>query len=116
EEEDLFAPVSASARRRAIWLGIKLVAAFVVSWVVGLFQDTIGALVALAVLMPIVPSMGGVAGSQTITLMIRGLALGQIGSGNSRVLLTKELAVSVINGVLWAVVVGAMALLWFHKI
>ncbi len=115
EEEDLFAPVHSSVRRRAIWLGGKLALTFVVSWVVGLFQNTIEALVALAVLMPIVPSMGGVAGSQTITLMIRGLALGQIGSGNVRVLLVKELAVSVINGLLWAVVVGGVALLWFHN-
>lgn len=113
EEEDLFAPVRTSAQRRAIWLGVNLVTAFLAAEVVGLFQNTIHAMVALAVLMPIVPSMGGIAGSQTITLMIRGLALGQIGTGNSRALLAKELAVAIINGLLWAVVVGAVAYAWF---
>lgn len=116
EGEDLFAPVHSSVRRRAVWLGVKLITAFLAAWVVGLFQNTINALVALAVLMPIVPSMGGTAGSQTITLMIRGLALGQIGSGNARALLAKEVAVALINGVLWALVVGGVALLWFRDI
>ncbi len=116
EEEDLFAPVRISAKRRAIWLGVNLITAFLAAEVVGLFQNTIHAMVALAVLMPIVPSMGGIAGSQTITLMIRGLALGQIGSGNARALLAKELAVAVINGLLWAVVVGAVAYAWFGNV
>lgn len=115
EEEDLFAPVRASARRRAIWLGTNLVTAFLAAEVVGLFQNTIHAMVALAVLMPIVPSMGGIAGSQTITLMIRGLALGQIGSGNARALLAKEVTVALINGLLWAVVVGVVAFAWFDN-
>jgi len=115
EEEDLFAPVRISARRRAVWLGINLLTAFLAAEVVGLFQNTIHAMVALAVLMPIVPSMGGIAGSQTITLMIRGLALGQIGTGNSRALLAKEIAVSLINGVAWALVVGAVAYMWFDN-
>ncbi len=75
EEDDMFAPVVRSSRRRAVWLGVNLATAFVASWVVGLFQATINQVVALAVLMPIVASMGGIAGSQTLTLMIRGLAL-----------------------------------------
>lgn len=114
EDEDIFAPVRGAARRRAIWLGINLLTAFLASSVVDLFQGTISRVVALAVLMPVVASMGGIGGSQTLTLMIRGLALGQIGYHNWRPLLRKELAVALVNGVLWAAVVGATAWLWFR--
>ncbi len=114
EEEDIFAPVIASARRRAVWLGINLATAFLASWVIGLFEATIEQIVALAVLMPIVASMGGIAGSQTITLVIRGMALGRVGVANARRLVMKELAVGALNGVLWALVVAAVATLWFH--
>jgi len=113
EEEDVFAPIMRSARRRAVWLGANLFTAFLAARVVGLFEETLAQVVALAVLMPIVASMGGIGGSQTLTLMIRGLALGQIGTSNARLLLLKELAVAVINGVLWGVVVAAIALVWF---
>ncbi len=113
EEEDLFAPVVASARRRAVWLGINLFTAFLAARVVGLFEATIEEVVALAVLMPIVASMGGIGGSQTLTLMIRGLALGHIGSSNARMLLIKELSVATINGLIWALVVAAIVLVWF---
>ena len=113
EEEDIFAPVIASSKRRAVWLGINLITAFLAAQVVGAFQGTIDQVVALAVLMPVVASMGGIGGSQTLTLMIRGMALGQIGGGNSAVLLRKELAVAGINGVLWAVVVAIVVLIWF---
>ena len=113
EEEDLFAPVLPSAKRRAVWLGINLVTAFLAAWVIGLFEDTLDKLVALAVLMPIVASMGGIAGSQTLTLAIRGLAVGQIGSSNSRWLLFKEVAIGILNGVVWALVVAAIAVIWF---
>lgn len=82
EEEDLFSPVPRAARRRAIWLGINLATAFLASWVIGRFEGTLQQIVALAVLMPIVASMGGVAGTQTLTLMVRGLALGQVARGN----------------------------------
>ena len=113
EDEDMFAPVPVSARRRAVWLGINLLTALLAAWVIGLFESTIQQVVALAVLMPIVASMGGIAGSQTLTLVIRGIALGQITGSNARRLLVKELLVSLWNGVIWAIVLGAIAWLWF---
>jgi magnesium transporter len=113
EETDMFAPVWASSRRRAVWLGINLVTAFLAAWVIGLFEGTLQQVVALAVLMPIVASMGGIAGSQTLTLVIRGLATGQLGSVNTRILLLKELGVGLLNGLLWALVVAALAIVWF---
>lgn len=116
EEEDLFAPIIPSARRRALWLGINLATAFLASWVIGLFEETLDKVVALAVLMPIVASMGGITGSQTLTLAIRGMALGQITNANSRWLAYKETAISIINGVVWAIVVAVIAYLWFRDI
>ncbi len=113
EEEDMFAPVLASTRRRAVWLGVNLLTAFLASWVIGLFEDTLSKYVALAVLMPIVASMGGIAGSQTLTLAIRGIALGQLTGKNARHLLLKEMAVGILNGIIWAVVVGIIAGVWF---
>ncbi|GAA6131207.1 magnesium transporter [Halopseudomonas sabulinigri] len=115
DEADMFAPVLTSARRRAVWLGINLVTAFLAAWVIGLFQGTLEQIVALAVLMPIVASMGGIAGSQTLTLVIRGLALGQVEGGNARLLLGKELGIGFLNGLLWAAVVAALAILWFKS-
>ncbi len=116
EEEDIFAPVVQSSRRRAVWLGVNLLTAFLASWVIGLFDATISQLVALAVLMPIVASMGGIAGSQTLTLVIRAMALGQIGHSNARQLLLKELAVGVLNGIVWALVIAAVASAWFENL
>jgi magnesium transporter len=112
-EEDIFAPVAKAARRRAVWLGINLLTAFAASYVVGRFEATIAEVVALAVLMPIVASMGGIGGSQTLTLMIRGMALNQLGDGNTVLLLRKELLVALINGLVWALAVGFLAWLWF---
>ena len=109
----MFAPVLVSARRRALWLGINLLTAFLAAWVIGQFQGTLEQLVALAVLMPIVASMGGIAGSQTLTLVIRGLALKQVQKGNIRILLNREVGVSILNGLLWALVVAALAVVWF---
>ena len=113
DEADMFAPVLTSSRRRAVWLGINLVTAFLAAWVIGLFQGTLEQLVALAVLMPIVASMGGIAGSQTLTLVVRGMALGQVEGGNARLLLGKEIGIACLNGVLWALVVAALAVAWF---
>jgi len=113
EDEDLFSPVRRSARSRAIWLGINLATAFLASWVIGNFEATLQQVVALAVLMPIVASMGGVAGTQTLTMIVRGIALGQVASGNVRRLLNKELLVAALNGMLWSLVVGVVAALWF---
>ncbi len=116
EQADMFAPVLLSARYRGVWLGVNLLTAFLASWVIGLFEHTIQKVVALAVLMPIVASMGGIAGSQTLTLVIRGIALRQIEASNARRLLTKELAVGLLNGVLWALVVAFIAVLWFKNV
>ena len=113
DEADMFAPILTSSRRRAVWLGINLVTAFLAAWVIGLFQGTLEQLVALAVLMPIVASMGGIAGSQTLTLVVRGMALGQVEGGNARLLLGKELGIASLNGVLWALVVAGLAVAWF---
>ncbi len=114
EEEDIFAPVAQSTRGRAVWLGVNLITAFIASWAIGQFQETIGQLVALAVLMPIVASMGGNAGTQTLTIVIRGLAMGTITSSNARRVLRKELLVGGLNGLIWAAVVALVATLWFH--
>ncbi|EDY87490.1 magnesium transporter [gamma proteobacterium HTCC5015] len=116
EEEDIFAPVVRSTRRRGIWLGINLLTAFLASWVIGLFEGTIQQVVALAVLMPIVASMGGIAGSQTLTLVIRAQALGQLGAGNTRSLLIKELGIGLLNGLLWATIIAAVATAWFQDV
>ncbi|CAN5897390.1 magnesium transporter [soil metagenome] len=113
DEADIFAPVLVSSRRRALWLGINLLTAFLASWVIGRFQATLSQLVALAVLMPIVASMGGIAGSQTLTLVIRGLALGQVQKGNWRELMNRELGISILNGVLWSSVIALLAVAWF---
>ncbi len=113
EEEDLFAPVVPSSRRRAIWLGINLVTALMASWVVSNFEGTLEKVVAIAVLMNVVASMGGIAGTQTLTLVTRGLALGQVSRNNLRWLISKELIVGLFNGSIWALVVGGTAWLWF---
>ncbi len=115
EDDDMFAPIFVSAHRRALWLGINLTTAFLAAWVIGRFADTIEQLVALAVLMPIVASMGGIAGSQTLTIVIRGLAMGHLGPANSRALLLKEIAVGFLNGILWATVVGLISAFWFNN-
>ena len=114
-EDDLFASVLSSTRRRAVWLGISLISVFLAAWVIGRFEATIEELVALAILMPIVAGMGGIAGSQALTISVRGLALGQISRQNARSLILKEFAVGLVNGVLWATVVGIVATLWFSN-
>lgn len=114
EGEDIFAPVARSSRKRALWLGVNLITAVVASVVIGIFEDTIQKIVALAVLMPIVASMGGNAGTQTVVLVVRGLALGTITHGNTRRLLLKEMMVSVFNSLLWALVVAMVAIAWYR--
>lgn len=111
DEEDLFAPIISSSRRRAIWLGTNLITALLAAMVISRFEGTLEAKVALAFLMGVIPSMGGVAGTQTLTLVIRGLALGQLGQSNTRSLFFKELAVSLINGILWGAAIFFVA--WF---
>ena len=115
-DDDMFAPVLSSTKRRAVWLGVNLITAFLAAWVIGHFTDTIHQLVAVAVLMPIVASMGGIAGNQTLTIATRGIALGYLGKANARSLLIKELSVGLLNGVVWASVIGLIASLWFDDI
>jgi len=113
EDEDIFAPVTRSTRNRAVWLGVNLITAILASVVIGLFEDVIQQVVALAVLMPVVASMGGNAGTQTVTLVIRGMALGTIDESNARRVLRSEVMIGVLNSIIWAVVIGIVALLWF---
>ena len=116
EDEDTFAPVKKSVHRRSLWLGVNLLTAFLAAWVIGLFDTTIEKQVALAILMPIVASMGGVAGSQTLTLVIRSMALGQLNDSNQRWLLRKELLVGASNGLIWAIAVALVTILWFNSL
>lgn len=113
EEDDMFAPIVSSAQRRAIWLGVNLATAFLAAAVVALFKPALEKMVILAVLMPIVASMGGIAGSQTLTLMIRGMALGRVQDSNARWLLFKEMSVGLLNGLVWAIVVAVVTVMFF---
>ncbi|WP_280539575.1 magnesium transporter [Chromohalobacter sp. 11-W] len=113
EDEDTFAPAWRTGRRRAVWLGINLIAATIVSFAIGIFESTIQQITALAVLMPIVSSMGGIAGSQTLTVLIRGIALGHVGGANVQWLLVREMLSGMMNGVLWAVIVALVAIVRF---
>ena len=115
-DEDLFSSVRTSAKNRGIWLGINLLTAFLASWFIGFFEATLQQVVALAVLMPVVASMGGVSGSQTLTVIVRGMALGQITEQNRKVLLRKELKVGGLNGIIWSVVIGAITYFWFDSV
>lgn len=115
-EADMFGPVIKSTKRRSTWLGINMVTAFISAWVIGYFEDSIQQLVALAVLMPVVAGMGGVAGSQTLTIAIRGIAVDQLNRSNAWALLSKEVAVGSLNGILWAGVVAVVVSLWFSNV
>jgi len=114
DDEDTFSPVWKTSKRRAVWLGINLITAFIASSVIGIFEETIAKVVALAVLMPIVASMGGIAGSQTLTLIIRAQALDQVEKANTAWLIRRELLVGALNGILWSIVVAGVAVLWFQ--
>jgi len=116
EDEDTFAPVGKSIHRRSLWLGVNLLTAFLAAWVIGIFETTIEKQVALAILMPIVASMGGVAGSQTLTLVIRSMALGQLNNKNQRWLLKKELTVGASNGLIWAIAIAVVTSFWFNSL
>lgn len=116
DDEELFAPIITSAKSRSIWLGINLGTALLAAAVIGQFEAVLSQVVALAVLMPVVASMGGISGSQTLTVVIRGLAMGQIGGSNRWWLFNKELWVGAINGVIWAVIMAVIAQIWFKDI
>ena len=114
DEDDMFAPIFISSKRRAVWLGANLVAAFIVATAVSLFQETLDQIVILAVLMPIVASMGGVAGNQTLILVIRGIAMGKIQKSNAMKLLNKEALVALLNGFIWSIVVSIFSVILFN--
>src|SRR5688500_6082560 len=114
EDDDMFSPVPRAFRRRLLWLSINLATAFLAASVVGRFEGSIEKLAALAVLMPIVAGMGGNAGTQVLALMVRGLALGQVGASNVRTLLWKELRVAAMNGIALGLVLGVVVWLWFR--
>lgn len=113
-EEDTFAPLKKVANNRIFWLGINLTTVMIASFFIGLFQDTLDKIVALAILMPIVASMGGIAGIQSMTIMVRAQALGRITTSNIRWLFTRETVVGFINGLIWATIVSLLSYLWFH--
>ncbi len=113
EEDDMFAPIVQSARRRWVWLGVNLITALLAAAVLYTFEPTLDQLVELAVLFPVVMSMGGIAGTQTLTLVIRGMATGQVNPHNSRDILRRELAVGILNGLVFSVIVAAIAFLWY---
>lgn len=116
QDEELFAPILSSAKSRSIWLGINLCTALLAAAVIGQFEAVLAKVVALAILMPVVASMGGIAGSQTLTIVIRGMAMGQIGGSNRLWLLNKELWVGAINGLIWAIIMALIAQMWFHDV
>ncbi|EKE85383.1 magnesium transporter [Idiomarina xiamenensis] len=112
DDEDTFAPVVTSARRRSVWLAVNLVTALLAAAVSSMFEDILAQMAILAILNTIVPSMGGIAGSQTLTLVIRAMAMGHISQSNSRWLIGKELAIGAINGAIWAILIAAVVALW----
>ena len=116
KDDDIFAPIIQSTKRRSLWLGANLLTAILAAAAIGIFEATIEKVVALAILMPIVASMGGIAGMQSLALVIRSQALDQIGSSNSRLLILKEASIGVLNGILWSSVVALAVYLWFESI
>ncbi|ALS34096.1 MULTISPECIES: magnesium transporter [Pseudoalteromonas] len=112
DEEDTFAPVLKSSKKRSVWLGVNLLTALAAAFVASFFEGTLAILPILAVLNGIVPSMGGVAGSQSLTLVIRGIAVGHINQTNQRFVMIKELAIGALNGILWAVLIASVIALW----
>ena len=114
--EDTFAPPGRAAKSRVFWLSLNLITAFIAAATINLFQDIIDKIVYLAVLMPIVASMGGVAATQTLTIVLRGLTLEQINTSNIRWLFKRELAVSILNGIVLSMLVGFITYAWFNDI
>jgi magnesium transporter len=112
EDEDTFAPALKTAPKRALWLGINLFTALLAAAVSNYFEGTFEKLATVAILMTIVPSMGGIAGNQALTIVIRGIALGHVGDSNARWLLTKEVLVGLMNGILWSVTIAVLIYLW----
>ncbi|MDA8691488.1 magnesium transporter [Candidatus Pseudothioglobus singularis] len=113
EDEDVFAPIIQSSKRRSVWLGVNLVTAFIAVYFIGLFEATLQQKIALAILMPVVASMGGIAGTQTLIIVTRGIATGRVTSANIKTLINKEVAVSGLNGIIWSIVIGLITYYWF---
>jgi len=116
EDEDVFAPIFQSSKRRSVWLGVNLITAFIAVYFIGLFEATLQQKIALAILMPVVASMGGIAGTQTLIIVTRGIATGRVTSANIKTLINKEVAVSGLNGIIWSVVIGLITYYWFSDI
>ena len=116
EDEDVFAPILLSSRRRSVWLGVNLITAFIAVYFIGLFEATLQQKIALAILMPVVASMGGIAGTQTLIIVTRGIATGRVSAANIRLLINKEVAVSLLNGFIWSIVIGLITFYWFFDL
>ena len=116
EDEDVFAPIIQSTMRRSIWLGVNLVTAFIAVYFIGLFEATLQQKIALAILMPVVASMGGIAGTQTLIIVTRGIATGKVTTANIKSLINKEVAVSGLNGVIWSIVIALITYYWFADV
>jgi magnesium transporter len=114
EEEDVFAPIVQSTKRRSIWLGVNLVTAFIAVSFIALFEATLEQKIALAILMPVVASMGGIAGTQTLILVTRGIATGRVTTANIKSLVNKEVSVGLLNGICWAIVIAVATFYWFE--
>ena len=116
EDEDVFAPIIQSSKKRSIWLGVNLITAFIAVYFIGLFEATLQQKIALAILMPVVASMGGIAGTQTLIIVTRGIATGRVTTANIKALINKEVAVSGLNGIIWSIVIGLITYYWFSDI
>ena len=116
EDEDVFAPIFKVRKRRSVWLGVNLITAFIAVYFIGLFEATLQQKIALAILMPVVASMGGIAGTQTLIIVTRGIATGRVTSANIKTLINKEVAVSGLNGIIWSVVIGLITYYWFSDL
>jgi magnesium transporter len=116
EEEDVFAPIVQSTKRRSIWLGVNLVTAFIAVSFIALFEATLEQKIALAILMPVVASMGGIAGTQTLILVTRGIATGRVTTANIKSLISKEVSIGVLNGICWSIVIALATYYWFNDI
>lgn len=116
EEEDVFAPVMQSSKRRSVWLGVNLITVFIAVFFIGLFEATLQEKIALAILMPVVASMGGIAGTQTLILVTRGIATGRVTTSNLKVLMNKEVAIGFLNGIVWSVVIALATYFWFEDV
>ena len=116
EDEDVFAPIFQSSKRRSIWLGVNLITVFIAVYFIGLFEATLQQKIALAILMPVVASMGGIAGTQTLIIVTRGIATGKVTTANIKALVNKEVAVSGLNGIIWSIVIGLITYYWFSDL